>query len=179
MKNSTRFSVVLGTGAVAFAMHGVVLQEAVAQERRTIETQFIDTAGEVTGTATLRDAPAGVLIELEVSGLPAGQWLGFHVHETGECDNSVVFESAGGHYDPTDRAHGFFAEGGPHAGDMPNQYVGEDGVMRAHVFNSFVRLGEGEADILGRALLIHADADDYESQPTGEAGGRLACAVVE
>jgi superoxide dismutase, Cu-Zn family len=150
-----------------------------AQDLRTATAEFINTAGETIGTATLRGARDGVLIEIEVSGLPAGEWLGFHAHETGECDPEDEFRSAGGHFNPGQREHGYFVEGGPHAGDMPNQYVGPDGVIRAHVFNSFVRLGEGEADLLGRSLVIHADADDYESQPTGEAGARLACAVVE
>lgn len=179
MRNAKRLLTSFGVGTAALIMNGMPLQEAIAQEPRTTKTHFIDTSGETTGTATLRDAPEGVLIELEVSGLPVGEWLGFHIHEFGECDHTDHFESAGGHYDPTDRAHGYFAEDGPHAGDMPNQYVGEDGVLRAQVFNSFVRIGEGEADIVGRSLVIHADTDDHESQPTGEAGDRLACAVVE
>jgi superoxide dismutase, Cu-Zn family len=150
-----------------------------AQENRTATAEFINAAGQTIGTAALRDSREGVLIELEVSGLPAGEWLGFHAHETGECDPEDDFESAGDHFDPGEREHGYFVEGGPHAGDMPNQHVGTDGVIRAHVFNSFVRLGEGEADLLGRSLVIHAEPDDYESQPTGDAGARLACAVVE
>lgn len=179
MRNSMRLVAAFGMGATAIAICATLAQEAFAQERRSIETQFVDGTGKVAGTATLRDTAEGVLIEAEVSGLPAGEWLGFHIHETGECDPATDFASAGGHYNPADRSHGYLADGGPHAGDMPNQYVGEDGVMRAHVFNSFVRLGEGEADITGRALVIHAESDDYESQPTGEAGDRLACAVVE
>jgi superoxide dismutase, Cu-Zn family len=152
---------------------------ALAQDSTTTDVEFLNTAGEAIGTATLRDGPEGVLIEVEVRGLPANQWLGFHAHENGECDPGDDFESAGGHFDPTDREHGYFVEGGPHAGDMPNQYVGADGVLRAHVFNSFVRLGEGEADLMGRSFVIHDGSDDYESQPTGDAGGRLACAVIE
>jgi Cu-Zn family superoxide dismutase len=179
MRNAKRLLTSVGVGTAAFIMSGMPPQEAIAQEPQTTKTHFIDTSGESTGTATLRDAPEGVLIWVEVSGLPVGEWLGFHIHEFGECDHTDDFESAGGHYDPTDRAHGYFAEDGPHAGDMPNQYVGEDGVLRAHVFNSFVRIREGEADIVGRSLVIHTHSDDYVSQPTGEAGDRLACAVVE
>jgi Cu-Zn family superoxide dismutase len=62
---------------------------------------------------------------------------------------------------------------------MPNRYSDADGVVRAQVLNTFVTLGEGDADILGRALMIHAEADDYTSQPAGEAGDRLACGVIE
>lgn len=68
---------------------------------------------------------------------------------------------------------------GLHAGDMPNQHVGADGVLRAQVFNSMVQLDGGEAAIRGRALMIHGGQDDYKSQPSGDAGKREACAVIE
>jgi len=165
--------------ALCAASLSLVAASSLAQDNRSMTVDFIDTVGDTVGMAILRGAPEGVLIELEVSGLPAGEWLGFHAHETGNCDPQDDFQSAGGHFDPDDREHGYFVEDGPHAGDMPNQYVGSDGTIRAHVFNSRVRLGEGSADLVGRSLVIHADADDYESQPTGEAGARLACAVVE
>lgn len=175
MKKANLFAAALCIGAAPVL--GTV--PAFAQDNRTATAEFINTDGETVGTATLRAAPEGVLIELEVSGLPAGQWLGFHAHENGECDPGGDFQSAGGHFNPEDREHGLLVEGGPHAGDMPNQYVGTDGVIRSQVFNSFASLGEGEADLAGRAFVIHADADDYQSQPTGEAGARLACAVIE
>lgn len=155
----------------------VLAGNAAAEE--TASAVFVDRHGEEVGTATLRATPQGVLIELEVAGLPADSWVAFHIHETGSCDHETEHESAGGHYNPTDVEHGYLAETGPHAGDMPNQYVGADGVLRAQVFNSFVTLGAGDADIAGRALMIHSGADDYESQPTGDAGGREACAVIE
>lgn len=111
--------------------------------------------------------------------MPASQWVAFHVHETGACDHATDHESAGDHFNPASREHGYFAADGPHAGDMPNRYSDADGVVRAQVLNTFVTLGEGDADILGRALMIHAEADDYTSQPAGEAGDRLACGVIE
>jgi len=140
---------------------------------------FVDAQGEQNGTAELTGVDGGVLIRLEVTGLPANQWVAFHVHETGTCDHTTEHESAGGHFNPTDMDHGYLAENGPHAGDMPNQYVGADGVLRADVFNSFVTLEAGDTGIAGRALMIHAEADDYESQPSGDAGARLACGVIE
>jgi len=162
--------------AAAFALAAMPL--ALAQEQDGATAEFVDMEGESSGTASLTQTPTGVLIELEVSGLPAGQWVAFHVHEEGLCDHETDHESAGGHYNPDDAAHGYLAEGGPHAGDMPNQYVGDDGVLRAQVFNSMISL-EGDSGIRGRALMVHAGADDYTSQPTGDAGARLACAVVE
>ncbi len=87
--------------------------------------------------------------------------------------------SAGEHFNPTNAEHGYLAAKGPHAGDMPNQHVGADGVLRAQVFNSMVQLDGGEAAIRGRALMIHGGQDDYKSQPSGDAGKREACAVIE
>ena len=105
MRNGNYLLAAFGMGTAAVIMNGMPLHEAIAQERQTVETQFIDTSGEATGTATLRDAPEGVLIDLEVSGLPAGAWLGFHVHEIGECDHTNDFEAAGGHFNPTDKEY--------------------------------------------------------------------------
>jgi len=141
--------------------------------------QFVDAKGEQNGTAEISPAGKGVLIEAEVSGLPADSWVAFHIHETGTCDHQTGHESAGGHFNPDGREHGFKTANGPHAGDMPNQYVGADGVLRAQVFNDRVSLGDGENGISGRALMVHAKADDYESQPSGAAGDRLACGVIE
>jgi Cu-Zn family superoxide dismutase len=151
----------------------------VAMAQETVTVGFVDTAGNDNGTAELTATPGGVLIELEVSGLPANQWVAFHVHQTGSCDHATGHDSAGGHFNPTDRKHGYLAEGGPHAGDMPNQYVTADGILRSQVLNGAVELNRGKTGILGRALMIHAKADDYESQPTGGAGKRLACGVIE
>lgn len=88
-------------------------------------------------------------------------------------------ESAGGHFNPGSSEHGYDVANGPHAGDMPNQYVPADGTLRAEVFNHAVTLADGETGIRGRALMVHAGADDYSSQPSGDAGDRLACAVIE
>lgn len=146
----------------------------------TAVASFVDADGEAAGTAELSALPGGgVLIRIEVGGLPEEAWVAFHVHETGSCDAATDHESAGGHFNPGDKDHGYLAANGPHAGDMPNQYVPEGGTLRAEVFNPAVTLAEGDAGIRGRALMIHAKADDYESQPSGDAGDRLACAVIE
>jgi Cu-Zn family superoxide dismutase len=152
---------------------------ALAQDSPGATAMFVDAEGEPNGSAALTGLSQGVLIEVEVSGLPASQWVAFHVHETGSCDPATDHESAGGHFNPTSAQHGYRAAEGPHAGDMPNQHVGEDGMLRAQVVNTMVDLGDGDAGIVGRALMVHAEADDYESQPSGAAGGRLACGVIE
>ena len=154
-------------------------QTAFAQDAETISAGFVDAQGNDNGTAELTATPTGVLIKLEVTGLPPGQWVAFHVHETGSCDHTTGHESAGSHFNPTSKEHGYLVENGPHAGDMPNQYVPADGILRAEVFNGAVTLDQGEAGIVGRALMIHAKGDDYQSQPSGDAGDRLACGVIE
>lgn len=152
---------------------------AIAQDATTATATFISKAGKESGKATLTDTGKGVLIQFEVSGLPPSQWVAFHVHETGTCDPAGGHMSAGGHFNPTKAEHGFASAKGPHAGDMPNQYVGADGILRAQVFNSAVRIDEGETAIRGKALMIHGKADDYKSQPAGNAGDRQACAVIK
>jgi Cu-Zn family superoxide dismutase len=159
---------------------GAARQAAPQQEPATAVASFVDAEGEANGSAELSSpATGGVLVRIEVNGLPAGQWVAFHVHETGSCDHASGHESAGGHFNPGSKEHGYLAASGPHAGDMPNQYVPEDGTLRAEVFNPAVTLADGENGIRGRALMIHAGADDYRSQPSGDAGDRLACAVIE
>lgn len=151
-----------------------------AQEAATATAGFIDAEGEDSGSAELREAASGgVLIKIEVTGLPEESWVAFHIHETGSCDAATGHESAGGHFNPGSNEHGYDAANGPHEGDMPNQYVPAGGTLRAEVFNHAVTLAEGETGIRGRALMVHAHADDYRSQPSGDAGDRLACAVIE
>lgn len=156
-----------------------VAADQVAPASATGTAKFVGAKGEDAGTADLSTTPSGVLINVEIKGLPASQWVAFHVHETGTCDAASHHESAGGHFNPDGKEHGYQAANGPHAGDMPNQYVGTDGVLRAQVINDAVTLDKGEAGIVGRALMVHAKPDDYKTQPSGAAGDRLACGVIE
>ncbi|HEV7255267.1 MAG TPA: superoxide dismutase family protein [Mesorhizobium sp.] len=165
----------------AFAAGFSYAQETeAAADTNSVQADLINAQGETIGTATVIQTPNGVLIRAEASNLPPGAH-GFHVHETGQCDAASGFQSAGGHYNPTDAQHGYLVEGGPHAGDMPNQTVGEDGRLVAEVFNPNLSF-EGENTLFdddGSALMIHANADDYQTQAAGDAGDRIACAVIE
>lgn len=153
---------------------------APAQEPATAVASFVDADGEANGSAELWTVPSGgVLIRIEVTDLPEESWVAFHIHETGSCDHATDHESAGGHFNPGSKEHGYHVPEGPHAGDMPNQYVPADGTLRAEILNHAVMLAEGDTGIRGRALMIHAKADDYRTQPSGDAGDRLACAVIE
>lgn len=171
---------------IALAAGGLVLgsalaAEAVRQPAPEATATFVNGKGERIGTARLHSTRNGVLIDLTVSQLPAGEHA-FHIHLTGKCDPKDGFKSAGDHFAPHNSAHGYQAKDGPHAGDMPNQFVGKDGTLRAHVFNPHVRLDDGDTGLFGRdgtALVLHAKPDDYRSQPSGDAGDRIACAVIE
>jgi superoxide dismutase, Cu-Zn family len=141
---------------------------------------LINPQGDTVGIATLREAQGGVQIDLDLRGLPAGE-RAIHFHETGSCE-PPSFQSAGGHFAPMDRAHGFEHPEGPHAGDMRNLVVAADGTVRVQIVNERVTLRQGEPNSLldadGTALVLHAEPDDYVSQPSGDAGDRIACGVV-
>lgn len=132
--------------------------------------------GEDTGKAELFEAQKGLVVRVEVSGLPEG-WHALHFHATGDCsDHADHFKKSGGHFLLEGEYHGVYAQGGPHAGDMPNIWIGADGTGKAEVFTPTTLDLLRDAD--GAALMIHAGADDYISQPAGDAGARLACGVV-
>jgi superoxide dismutase, Cu-Zn family len=132
--------------------------------------------GDVVGNALLRATPAGVLLHAKMAGLPAGEH-GFHIHETGKCE--PPFDSAGGHLAATGSAHGFLRAGGAHIGDMPNIHVPESGALELQVLTLVTDMDSQLFDADGAALVIHQGADDYNSQPSGDAGPRLACGVIE
>ncbi len=157
---------------------GIALSLTVASASAADATaDMIGLDGSSIGTATFTATETGILISARVEGLTEGLH-GFHIHETGACDSGEAFKTAGGHI-AQGKQHGFLVAGGPHPGDMPNVEVGSDGVFRAEVFNTRVSL---DADSLlktgGTALMVHSGADDYKSQPSGEAGGRVACGVI-
>lgn len=166
--------------AAALALAGTAAAAQAPHEGAAPHAPVIDRQGQQIGTVVAEETPNGVLVSATIEGLPPGEH-GFHLHETGTCDPGEGFSTAGGHYAPRGNQHGFRVEGGPHAGDMPNQFVDEDGRLRVHVFNPRVSWSAGEAalaDADGSALIVHSGADDYRSQPSGDAGERLACAVI-
>ena len=132
----------------------------------------------VSGTLVLEPLPGGVHVRGQVGGLPANGRFGFHVHEKGDC-SAVDATSAGGHFNPAAAPHGLAGSGAHHGGDMDNLTSNAEGVARVDAHLHGVTLGGGAAnDIAGRAVIVHADPDDYQSQPTGNAGARVACGVI-
>jgi Cu-Zn family superoxide dismutase len=137
-----------------------------------------DAAGRAVGDVRFTDTPNGLLVHATLSDVAAGTHA-LHIHTTGRCD-APSFESAGGHFNPTNRQHGFLDAKGPHAGDLPNVHVAGS-PLRVDLFVPDVRLRTGPAMLLdadGAAVVIHAGADDYRSEPAGDAGRRVACGVV-
>ena len=151
---------------------------AFAQSPMTGNAQLKDAQGKAVGTATLTDVPHGVLMHVTLTGVPAGVHA-FHVHANGACE--PPFTSAGGHFNPGGAQHGIENEKGMHAGDMTNVTVPADGNLTFDVFNPHVTLRAGPNSLFkegGTALMLHGGADDYKSDPAGNAGPRIACGVV-
>jgi Cu-Zn family superoxide dismutase len=130
------------------------------------------------GTLSLRAEAGGVRISGEITGLKPGSEHGFHVHENGDC-SAPDATSAGGHFNPTGQPHGKMGTGAHHAGDMPNQRANAEGVADVDMVVSGISLDpDSDKNVVGRALIVHQQPDDYKSQPSGNAGPRIACGVI-
>lgn len=192
------------TGAIALAI-GVVLggcamrpsevtpRAAADMPRSTTGPGAVATmktaGGQVVGRATLTSVSGGVEILLDVGGLSPGAH-GFHIHANGACapgpdgdtGRIVDFGAAGGHFDPgNSRNHG--APGQPtnaaHAGELPNLEVRSDGRGTLRYLNANISVAAGPTSVIGRSLVVHANADDYATDPSGNSGPRVLCGVIE
>lgn len=120
----------------------------------------------------------GIHVTGRISGLEPNSTHGFHIHESGDC-SAPDASSAGGHFNPAQQPHGHAGMGPHHAGDIPNQQANASGVATVDVVAQDIELGTGSpTDALGRAIIVHAQPDDYTSQPSGDAGARIACGVI-
>jgi superoxide dismutase, Cu-Zn family len=150
---------------------------AMAQNRAHADLK--DSAGKTIGSAVLSERGNGVLITVNVKGLPQGLHA-VHVHTVGKCD-PPAFTSAGGHFNPLNKKHGLKNPDGPHAGDMPDMYVNKDGAGRYEALMESITLGSGETSVFdadGSAVVVHATADDNVTDPAGNSGDRIACGVI-
>lgn len=130
------------------------------------------------GTVRFEQHGHHVMVFARVTGLKPNQEHGFHVHDKGDCSSGDGM-SAAGHFNPLGKPHGHHSGSERHAGDMPNLKADANGVAEARFHMSGITVGSGATDIVGRGLIVHANPDDYTSQPVGNAGGRLACAVIQ
>ncbi len=174
---------------------GLALPAAAGDKMDADATAELKTGkGKDVGTAWIKEAPGGVLIKLKLHDLPDGKHA-FHIHETGSCspmddkatDTRKTFSDAGSHLASSGRDHGLLDEARPHEGDMPNIATTSGGKVEMKIFNDGVSL-HGSDDSMdravlldrdGAALVVHEGADDYRSDPSGDAGGRLACGVIK
>lgn len=163
-----------GAAAILFALSSL----PAAAQTATAAMKGAD--GKEVGSVNLTQTSQGVLINVSVKGLPPGEHA-FHVHAVGKCE--PPFTSAGGHFNPANKKHGMMSAEGQHAGDMPNLHIPQSGELTVEVLNVNITLDKGEPnsvfDTDGSAAVIHAGSDDYKTDPTGEAGGRIACGVIQ
>ena len=140
---------------------------------------LMPTAGNNTsGTVRFLQSGDKVQVSGEIRGLKPDAEHGFHVHEKGDC-SSADGASAGGHFNPSGMPHGNHGVSMRHSGDLPALKAGAGGVATFSFESTGIAVGSGVNDIVGKALIVHRDADDYTTQPTGNSGPRLACAVIQ
>ena len=145
------------------------------------KANLIDRQGNAVGEVLIYSVPAGGVLLKVNARLPPGVHA-FHIHSMGSC-KTPDFKSAKGHFNPYGKKHGLMNPEGHHAGDLPNVYVGRDGMLRIEIHAPYVTLEKEKPNSLfkkgGTAIVIHEGADDYRSDPAGKAGKRIACGVVE
>jgi Cu-Zn family superoxide dismutase len=154
---------------------------ALAAQKAHATARLAGLDGKALGTAEFSAVNHGVLIVLDLHDLPPGAH-GVHLHVSGNCDAKSSFTKAGPILSTVPgKQHGYLAEGGPEAGDLPNQFAGADGRLHASMVTTAFTLGNGKKSIFDRdgvALILDQRGDDYRTQPLGNAGNRIACGVV-
>jgi len=166
---------------LTIAIAGVLAAAAGYGASKTAKVALNDGSGKSVGTATITEGKGGtgVTIKLDLKGLPAGEHA-LHFHQNAKCEGPG-FTTAGGHFNPESKKHGMNNPEGPHAGDMPNFTVKANGTAKASISDPRVNLGDGPNSLYsngGTALMIHAKADDMKTDPSGNAGDRIACGTI-
>jgi|BarGraIncu00222A_1022003.scaffolds.fasta_scaffold68598_1 Cu-Zn family superoxide dismutase len=181
MNRSITRSLLLAATLGALCLTGVAQSSKSAKPVKKQAVELKDAKGNSVGTATIKSSGNGVEVKLNVKGLPPGEHA-LHFHQNAKCD-APDFKSAGPHFNPEKKEHGTLNPNGHHAGDMANFTVQANGTSKATVKDAEVVLGTGsESNSLfangGTALMIHAKADDMKTDPSGNAGDRIACGVI-
>lgn len=164
--------------ASALIIAGGIGARASAQE--VAGGKFKNTEGKEVGTVHIEHMPSATLLLLKLHDMPPGVH-GIHIHSVGKCE-PPTFDSAGPHWNPDKSEHGKENPKGPHAGDLDNITIGPDGKLETQITMVGIRQWEGEGGLLdgdGASLVIHANPDDYKTDPAGNSGARIACAVID
>ena len=174
MKTAARVPFVLSAAALGLAMLAGCATPSGPQAVADLKPTTGNTA-----SGTVRFAQSGGMVKVsgEIRGLKPNAEHGFHIHEKGDCSSGDGM-SAGGHFNPTTKPHGAPTVPDHHTGDMP--MVVADGAGNATLTAELdtATIGSGTTDIVGKSVIVHKDPDDYKTQPTGNSGPRLACAVI-
>ena len=164
-------AIVLFTGALVGCASGSSAGPAAVAD-------LISTRGNVTaGTVNFVQRGSKVLVSGTVTGLKPNQEHGFHIHEKGDCSSGDGM-SSGGHFNPFGKGHAHHGSSERHAGDLPALKADASGRASFSVEMDVITVADGPASVVGKGLIVHVQADDYKTQPTGNAGPRLACAVI-
>src|SRR5882724_1216919 len=157
----------------------LLIHTASAYAQNQARADIKNAEGKSVGTASLRETKDGVVMTVNVKGLPQGLHA-VHFHSVGKCEGPA-FTSAGGHFNPQNKKHGLKNPDGPHAGDLPDMFVNKDGMGRYEALMESMTLGAGETSVFdadGSAIVVHATADDNITDPAGNSGDRIACGVI-
>lgn len=157
---------------------GLLTACATSQQAPSAKAQLMPTKGNsASGQVTFTQVGSKVLVSALISGLKPNAEHGFHIHEKGDCSSGDGM-STGGHFNPTTQSHGAHGTGNHHAGDLPSLIADANGVAKLNFESTSITTDSGATNIIGSGLIVHRDPDDYKTQPTGNAGPRLACAVI-
>jgi Cu-Zn family superoxide dismutase len=166
---------------VVGAIAGLMGAAAIYAAEKPVTVELKDGTGKSVGSAVVSEGKggSGVTIKLDVKGLTPGEHA-IHFHQVPKCEGPA-FTTAGGHFNPDQKHHGLNNPDGPHAGDMPNFTVKANGTAKLTVTDPRVNLGSGDHSLFangGTAMVIHAKADDLKTDPSGNAGDRVACGAI-
>lgn len=163
--------------AVAAAVLATGCETFEAQGPRAVASLEAAKGNPVWGSVSFVETKGGVVVRGDVRGLRSGGEFGFHVHEKGDC-SSADFTSAGGHFNPGGKPHAHHGKPERHAGDLANLKANSEG-NAVYVFETtLLTVTPGPNSVVGRAVVIHANPDDYTSQPAGNSGPRIACGLI-